>query len=51
MDVLIDTSGGIAGVLFYGSYYYVYKKGYKRGLKETDKVGELNEQKENKKKH
>ena len=51
MDVLIDTSGGIVGVLFYGSYYYVYKKGYKRGLKETDKVGELNEQKENKKKH
>lgn len=33
-DVLIDTAGGLAGVLFYGSYYFIYRKGYKRGLKE-----------------
>ena len=42
-DVLIDTVGGMVGVIFYGSYYYVYKKGYKRGIKEIEKVGELNE--------
>lgn len=50
-DVLIDTAGGMVGILFYGSYYYVYKRGYKRGIKEIEKVGELNEQKKNKKKH
>lgn len=33
-DVLIDTAGGVAGVLFYGTYYYVYRRGYKRGIKE-----------------
>jgi VanZ family protein len=33
-DVLIDTAGGVAGILFYGTYYYVYSRGYKRGLKE-----------------
>lgn len=36
-DVLIDTIGGAGGILFYGSYYYVYKKGYKRGVKEIEK--------------
>ena len=50
-DVLIDTAGGMVGILFYGSYYYVYKRGYKRGIKEIEKVGELNEQKKNEKKH
>ncbi len=34
-DVLIDTAGGITGILFYGSYYFVYRRGYKRGLKEN----------------
>jgi VanZ family protein len=33
-DVLIDTAGGVVGIIFYSSYYYVYKRGYKRGLKE-----------------
>ena len=33
-DVLIDTAGAVVGILFYGSYYYVYRIGYKRGLKE-----------------
>lgn len=33
-DVLIDTAGGVAGILFYSSYYYVYKRGYESGLKE-----------------
>ena len=32
-DVIIDTLGGIVGILFYGTYYYVYKRGYKKGLK------------------
>ena len=31
-DVLIDTAGSLAGILFYGSYYYIYRKGYKKGL-------------------
>lgn len=35
-DVLIDTIGGIGGILFYSSYYFVYKKGYKRGLKSIE---------------
>ena len=33
-DVLIDTLGGLVGVLFYGTYYFVYTLGYKKGLKE-----------------
>ena len=33
-DVLIDTIGGLAGALFYGTYFFVYTKGYKRGLNE-----------------
>ena len=33
-DILIDTAGGFAGILFYGTYYFVYRKGYKRGIKE-----------------
>ena len=36
-DVLIDTAGGIAGIVFYGTYYFVYRKGYKRGLNELKK--------------
>ena len=32
-DVLIDTLGGIAGMLFYGTYFFVYRLGYKKGLK------------------
>ena len=31
-DVIIDTMGGIVGLLFYGTYYYVYKRGYKKAL-------------------
>ncbi len=31
-DVLIDTIGGIGGIIFYSSYYFVYKKGYKKGI-------------------
>ena len=32
-DVLIDTLGGVAGILFYGTYYYVYRRGYNAGIK------------------
>jgi len=35
--VIIDIAGGIAGIIFYGTYYFVYRKGYKRGLSEVDK--------------
>lgn len=31
-DVLIDSIGGICGIIFYGTYYLVYKLGYKRGV-------------------
>ena len=31
-DVLIDSAGGLCGIMFYGTYYYVYKLGYKRGI-------------------
>ena len=50
-DVLIDTAGGLMGILLYGSYYFVYKRGYNRGLKEKEKDGELNEKNKNKKKN
>ena len=46
-DVLIDTAGGAAGILFYGTYYFAYTIGYKKCLKE-ETVN--NEQKEIKKK-
>ena len=32
-DVLIDNIGGMCGIIFYGTYYLVYKLGYKRGVK------------------
>lgn len=34
LDVIIDTTGGIIGILFYSTYQIVYKLGYKRALKE-----------------
>ena len=50
-DVVIDTAGGMVGILFYGTYYYVYRRGYKRGLKETEeKMGELHDQSKKEKK-
>lgn len=36
LDVMIDTVGGIAGILFYSTYQIVYMFGYKRALKEYD---------------
>ena len=49
-DVLIDTAGGITGILFYGTYYFVYRRGYKKGIKEIkEELGELDEQTKNKK--
>ncbi len=35
-DVLIDTIGGVAGILFYGTYYYVYRRGYNAGIKNNN---------------
>ena len=39
-DVLIDIAGGSMGILYYGTYYFVYRRGYKRGLSETNKSKE-----------
>ena len=50
-DVIIDTIGGVFGILLYSSYYFIYKKGYKKGINEINKVGELNEKKKNKKEY
>lgn len=36
-DVLIDMAGGLVGILFYSTYYYIYKKGYSNGLSEIKK--------------
>ncbi len=33
-DVLIDSIGGMCGIIFYSTYYFVYKLGYKRGVKD-----------------
>ncbi len=41
-DVIIDTAGGVAGVLFYGTYYFVYRRGYKRAMNEKTRLGEIN---------
>ena len=30
-DVIIDSVGGSCGIIFYGSYYFIYKLGYKKG--------------------
>ena len=46
-DVLIDTAGGVGGIVFYGSYYLIYKRGYKKGL--IEKAGEVNGQTKKKK--
>ena len=31
-DIIIDSIGGTCGILFYGTYYFVYKLGYKKGI-------------------
>lgn len=33
LDVIIDTLGGIVGILFYSTYQIAYKLGYKEALK------------------
>ena len=30
-DVIIDCAGAVVGILFYGTYYYVYRRGYLAG--------------------
>lgn len=37
-DVVIDSAGGLIGILFYGTYYFVYSCGYKHGLKRNNMV-------------
>lgn len=31
MDVLIDSAGAVVGLLFYSTYHFVYKSGYRNG--------------------
>ena len=31
-DIIIDSIGGTCGIFFYGTYYFVYKLGYKKGI-------------------
>lgn len=38
LDVIIDTAGGVIGILFYSTYQIVYKLGYKKGLKEKAEI-------------
>lgn len=38
LDVIIDTTGGIVGILFYSTYQIVYKLGYKKALKEQTEI-------------
>lgn len=38
LDVIIDTAGGIIGILFYSTYQIVYKLGYKKALKEKAEI-------------
>lgn len=49
-DVLIDTLGGVVGIMFYSSYYFTYEMGYRKHLKDT-KDGEIREQKTKKEKN
>ena len=37
-DVLIDTAGGLGGILFSSSYYLVYKLGYNKRNKEQEEI-------------
>lgn len=37
-DVVIDSLGAMVGLLFYGTYYFVYKRGYSAGIKERKMV-------------
>ena len=37
-DVIIDCAGAMAGILFYGTYYYVYRRGYNAGIKGKNMV-------------
>lgn len=36
MDIIIDSAGAIAGILFYSTYHFVYRSGYKKALKENN---------------
>lgn len=38
LDVIIDTAGGVVGILFYSTYQIVYKLGYKKALNEKVEI-------------
>lgn len=42
LDVIIDSLGASVGIFIYTTYYIVYKRGYKKALKETNKTEEIN---------
>lgn len=40
MDVLIDSAGAVAGLVFYSTYHIVYKNGYKKAINDTTEESE-----------
>lgn len=40
LDVVIDSAGAVAGMIFYSTYQIVYMNGYKKGKKEVHEIGE-----------
>lgn len=37
LDVMIDSLGAIVGILFYSTYQFVYRCGYKKAIEENNK--------------
>lgn len=40
MDVIIDSAGAVAGLLFYSTYHIVYKNGYNKAINDTTEESE-----------
>ena len=40
LDVLIDSAGAIVGMIFYSTYYIVYRNGYKSGQRSIEEDDE-----------
>lgn len=38
LDVIIDFIGSVVSMIFFSSYHIIYKSGYKKGIKENQKV-------------
>lgn len=44
MDVVIDSMGAVVGLVFYTTYHFVYKIGYRNALKEIEEESETEEE-------